>query len=65
MWRGEFTALDFAAHDEGGSVMTDGALAIGAGDMDCPPRELDIVQELADPFQARLDHGRGDREREL
>jgi hypothetical protein len=33
------------------------AFAIGAGNVEGLPWELNILQELADPFQAGLDHG--------
>ena len=38
-------------------MMADGAFAVGAIDVYCPPRELDaLVKQLGDALQAGLDH---------
>jgi hypothetical protein len=57
MWRREFTTLELSTRDQGRGVVAYRAFAIGAGNVEGLPWELNILQELADPFQAGLDHG--------
>ena len=57
MWRREFTTLGRPGREQGRRVVADGAFPVGAGDMYGLPRELDVLQKLADPLQAGLDHG--------
>lgn len=58
MRRSEFSKLDLLTLDQLRGVVTYGSLAVSASDMYRSPRELDILQELTDPPQAGLDHGR-------
>jgi hypothetical protein len=37
-------------------VVADGAFAIGAGNVDGFPGELDVFEKLSNTLQARLDH---------
>lgn len=57
MWRCEFTTFDESAGEQGRCIVADGSFAIGSGNVNGLPREVDVFQEQADPFQAGLDHG--------
>jgi hypothetical protein len=57
MWRREFTTLQLPTRNQGRGVVAYRPFAIGAGNVYGLPRELHILQELANAFQAGLDHG--------
>ena len=57
MRRREFPTLEFPFGNQGRGVVAYRSLAVGAGNVYRLPWELNIFQELADPFQAGLDHG--------
>lgn len=54
--RGEATIFDQPACQEVARETTNRAFAIGAGYVDGLPRELDIMEQTADPLKPRLDH---------
>ena len=58
MGRSEFANLDLLTFDQVRGMMADGSLAVGTSNVYRLPWEFYIPQELADPSQAGLDHGR-------
>ena len=58
MRRSEFPTLNLLTLDQLRGVVAYGSLAVSASDMYRSPWELDILQELTDPPQTGLDHGR-------
>jgi hypothetical protein len=57
MWGREFTTLELPTRDQGRGVVAYRPFPVGASNVYGLPWKLDILQELADPFQAGLDHG--------
>lgn len=57
MGRGEGADPFVVPNEYRGSMVANGAFAVGACDMNGLPRELDVLQELGDAFQSRLDLG--------
>ena len=55
--RCEATIFDQPAGQKVARETTYRAFAIGAGYVDGLPRELDVVEQTADPLEPRLDHG--------
>jgi hypothetical protein len=48
MRRGELAHASDSVPQKGRRMMADGTFAVGASDVNCPPRELDILEQLAD-----------------
>ena len=60
MRAGEAPDADPVRVQQGGEVGRDAALAVGAGDVDCGPREgAERGEELGDAREAEGDHGAG------
>lgn len=57
MWRCEFAALYKSASEQGRNHMANRSFAIGATNVNGFPRQLDMLEEQANPLQTRLDHG--------
>jgi hypothetical protein len=57
MWRRELAASNIRACNQRRRIVADGAFAVGTGNVDGLPGELDILEKLPNTFQARLDHG--------
>jgi hypothetical protein len=56
MWGREAANAQSSTRQQGRRVGADGALAVGAGNVDGPPWEADAVQKKADALEAWLDH---------
>jgi hypothetical protein len=61
MRRGEFADTDGSAYQHGRGIVANGAFAIGACNVDGPPRKLDAFQQGGNALQSRLNpsHGEG------
>ena len=60
MRRGEFTDTDGLAYQHGRGIVANRAFAIGACNVDGPPRKLDPFQQGGNALQSRLNPSHGD-----
>lgn len=58
MWRRKTATAYGSARQQRRRVGADGTLAVGAGNVYGLPWKVDVLEEKANPLEARLDHGR-------